>query len=191
MTAPATIIRQAAVSILQAVLAPIPVYDSRSIPLAPTDLPAICVYTPQRTGESASTSTPRMRSTVTVRVECHVRVPAGATEATADARLEEARDALTWAAEGALLSSQAWRALWERIVRVSDASARDADSEYRLSVGILEIQGSLVAVHEPTYEDTLDIVHLVFDLMQPTKDGTDGPDGTPEAVADIDLAEGD
>lgn len=186
MTAPTTALRQSVVTMLGSALTPIPVYDSRSIPLAPSGLPAVIVYTPSKSGEATATGS-RLRETVTLRIECHVGTPANATEATADALVEAARDALVYAVESVLLGSQTFRRQFSRLSRRSDNAGRDPESEQRQAIGVVEIHGTWEQIYDYPTTDDLELLHVVLDCIQPTSDGLDGPDGFVEAELELDL----
>lgn len=100
------------------------VFDSRSTPLANDELPAILVITPRQTDKRRSLNVQAYARTLDVVVEV-------VTTGDDDAAIESALDVLTDAVMAALLTSDAWLALFEYVDDVQTDLGSGVDAGQR------------------------------------------------------------
>lgn len=162
MSSAITTIRQLAVSTLTSDLTGVTVYDSRTIPVAPADLPAVNVTTPSWRGATKTSLTgPRSKKTLVIKVECMVLVPSGTPAGNEDKALEAARDALAWLVETTLLGSQAMRQ-YDAIRIVGDVSERDGASNQRIGVATLTFEIDFGETYDTLPTDDLDHIYATI-----------------------------
>lgn len=168
------------------------VFDSRSKgrPLTPDELPALVVKTNRgRHEESRHGNEPHFRVIERLLVECHAQTPAtfGVDAEDRDAEAARLRDVLEDQVLTALFTDFAWIDLFEFVKRTEMERGWDVESAGRIAVSVITIDCQFDRSFQPVIADDLDTIAIDVDMIDPTDDGTPGPDGKIDVVLEVDL----